>query len=320
MTLRHPLSAALLCSIVALALGPTRAATDSDDEDSRTYRCGDAKLALEIEEKAEGSVLRQACLARGGSRTCTSLDVPFLTTSNILIECRGADVEISLPQSVNYPVFTTVRLSYSGSTLRLARVYDSGVPPDARDYTSARQLIRAGKFDSGFDAWISSHEDPRCMNMGCRPSEQTTLLALGDEVAAQARASARSGRLDTALAMFEAYFTYLAAKAVVADGTPAGAAAALVKGELSELVPLLNDYAYYLSERKEYARARPLLDAVIKSEPRRWVAHLNLADVLWALADEGEARRHYALYARNIPSAKWPKRLRDRCGADCTAR
>ncbi|MCC6075177.1 ankyrin repeat domain-containing protein [Pseudomonas sp. GCM10022188] len=51
----------------------------------------------------------------------------------------------------------------------------------------------------------------------------------------------------------------------------------------SDIPRLLNDIAYWLTELGELARARPLLVEVLRREPQRMPARLNLADLDWRL-------------------------------------
>jgi len=60
----------------------------------------------------------------------------------------------------------------------------------------------------------------------------------------------------------------------------------------------LNDYAFILATKTKGndAKAVILLSQVLALDPKRAVAHLNLADVLWGLGKKGEAKAHYARY------------------------
>jgi hypothetical protein len=60
----------------------------------------------------------------------------------------------------------------------------------------------------------------------------------------------------------------------------------------------LNDYAFILATKTKDngARAASLLRAVLDLDPKRTVAHLNLADALWGQGKKDEAREHYRRY------------------------
>jgi tetratricopeptide (TPR) repeat protein len=60
----------------------------------------------------------------------------------------------------------------------------------------------------------------------------------------------------------------------------------------------LNDYAFILATKTKGngAKAATLLSQVLALDPKRAVAYLNLADVLWNLGKKGEAKAHYARY------------------------
>lgn len=60
----------------------------------------------------------------------------------------------------------------------------------------------------------------------------------------------------------------------------------------------LNDYAFILATKTKGngAKAAALLAQVLAMDPKRTVAYLNLADVLWGLGKRAEAKTHYAHY------------------------
>ena len=73
----------------------------------------------------------------------------------------------------------------------------------------------------------------------------------------------------------------------------------------------LNDYAFILATKTKGngAKAASLLRSVIALDPKREVAYLNLADVLWGQGKKEEAREQYRRYrelsgreAQDIPS------------------
>ncbi|HTO19193.1 MAG TPA: ankyrin repeat domain-containing protein [Pseudomonas sp.] len=72
----------------------------------------------------------------------------------------------------------------------------------------------------------------------------------------------------------------------------------------AEVVRLLNDTAYWLSEADRLAEARPLLLEVLRRDPQRTPAHLNLADLDWRLHTRdphnrthlARALEHYRVY------------------------
>lgn len=61
-----------------------------------------------------------------------------------------------------------------------------------------------------------------------------------------------------------------------------------------KVVAALNDYAFILGKNKRHAsKAVSLLRSVLTLDPKRRVAYLNLADVLWSLGKKDEARAQY---------------------------
>lgn len=311
----------LFLLLISASIGAANSANTPEPavDAAELHQCGDAQLALDYAD-GQDERLNRACLVLGRSRSCVDLGVEFFARTWLFrVECRGANVEITLPLSGNHPVYKTVRLNRQGNTLRLVGVEEPGMSPDKRDYSQARRLLSERKYEAGFAEWIEANIDLRCMGFGCRPSEQTQLLDLGsEEIAGQARTLYRARDIRSALGLIDAYFAFLGTKRVLTQGTAVGTAVGLADPTIAtKLTPLLNDYAFYLAEQGEYARARPLLEAVVKAAADRWVAHLNLGDVLWALSEQDLARRHYAQYAGHVPATRWPKNLRERCASAC---
>lgn len=103
----------------------------------------------------------------------------------------------------------------------------------------------------------------------------------------------------------------------------------------AEVVRLLNDTAYWLSEADLLAEARPLLLEVLRRDPQRTPAHLNLADLDWRLhmrdphnrTHLARALEHYRVYCslrladgqsvprRVLENLQLPKASADACRA-----
>ncbi len=65
---------------------------------------------------------------------------------------------------------------------------------------------------------------------------------------------------------------------------------------LGEYAMIMNNYAYYLEQTGDLDKSLIVLRKVLDLKPERMVAHLNIADVLWALGESIEARGHYIIY------------------------
>lgn len=80
----------------------------------------------------------------------------------------------------------------------------------------------------------------------------------------------------------------------------------------------LNDYGFFLQQAGDDNRAIPIFNAVIKEDPARAVAYLNLADSLWTLDRKQEAKSHYQTYQRLMAEAnkatQVPSRVAERQG------
>jgi len=63
-----------------------------------------------------------------------------------------------------------------------------------------------------------------------------------------------------------------------------------------------NDIAYYLEEAKIYEEAIFILKSIIKKEPNRVVAYLNLADSYWAIGNQELAKENYKKYIELMKS------------------
>lgn len=83
---------------------------------------------------------------------------------------------------------------------------------------------------------------------------------------------------------------------------------------VTDLVPIVNDYAFFMAESGRLQEAEPLLLQVIKNAPDRTVAHLNLADVEWGLGKHAEAKSHYRAYLEMLgpDKGKAPPRVSER--------
>lgn len=68
------------------------------------------------------------------------------------------------------------------------------------------------------------------------------------------------------------------------------------KLSLQELAAVFNDYAFFLSESNQSRKAEAYLLQVIKLNPKRVVAYINLGDVSWKLGKKAEARKYYKNY------------------------
>lgn len=78
-----------------------------------------------------------------------------------------------------------------------------------------------------------------------------------------------------------------------------------------------NDIAYYLEEAKIYDEAIFILKSIIKKEPTRTVAYLNLADSYWAINKKDLAKENYKKYvelmkSQNKDLKKIPKQVWER--------
>jgi len=78
-----------------------------------------------------------------------------------------------------------------------------------------------------------------------------------------------------------------------------------------------NDIAYYLAEAQIYEEAIFILKNIIKKEPTRIVAYLNLADSYWAIGNKESAKENYKKYvelmkSQNKDLKKIPKQVWDR--------
>lgn len=83
-----------------------------------------------------------------------------------------------------------------------------------------------------------------------------------------------------------------------------------------QLAPIMNDYAFFLSESGNHQAAEPILRQVLQVAPDRTVAYLNLADVLWNLGRPEEARAYYRQYLERMQPypEQVPDRVRARAG------
>lgn len=67
---------------------------------------------------------------------------------------------------------------------------------------------------------------------------------------------------------------------------------------------IYNDIAYFWQQAGYHREAIWLLAEILNIEPKRTVAHLNIADSLWAEGDTIQAKEHYQLYVRIMEGRK----------------
>ena len=81
---------------------------------------------------------------------------------------------------------------------------------------------------------------------------------------------------------------------------------------LGEYVMIMNDYAYYLEQTDDLDNSLIVLRKVLDLKPERMVAHLNIADVLWALGELVEAQEHYSIYVDMITDRELTHQIPER--------
>lgn len=123
----------------------------------------------------------------------------------------------------------------------------------------------------------------------------------------------RAGNLNDALRYLSYGIEQYALKFGLLQTNPSGWGAEY-RLPTSDLVPIVNDYAFFLAETGKLSEAEPLLLQVIQAAPGRVVAHLNLADVKWDLGKQAEARPHYRTYLELLgpDQGKAPPRVAER--------
>jgi tetratricopeptide (TPR) repeat protein len=65
-----------------------------------------------------------------------------------------------------------------------------------------------------------------------------------------------------------------------------------------------NDIAYYLEKAEIYDEAIFILENIIKKEPTRVVAYLNIADAYWGTENKSQAKKNYEKYLYLMKSQK----------------
>lgn len=79
-------------------------------------------------------------------------------------------------------------------------------------------------------------------------------------------------------------------------------------------VALLNDLGYYLERAQNATAAAIVLAAVRQQAPQRVVAILNMADALWALQAQGQARQLYQEYDQRMRANGLARQVPTRVG------
>jgi len=206
-------------------------------------------------------------------------------------ECAGAAIAIT-SQAPYRSALTTIHLVWDGESLAAV-----GAPvaadPGADAVEAAWRLIDAGRFAEG----LAALEAPYAHRLYAPGEPERRILEAAHRLSL---ARFRGGDLAGAVGVIEA------ADAALERGLPA-----------SGWIALRNDYGFFLLEAGRLDAARPALEAVVREDPTRSVARLNLADLLWAQGERAAASAHYDAYAAAVPEARWPERVGARLPEPC---
>ena len=80
---------------------------------------------------------------------------------------------------------------------------------------------------------------------------------------------------------------------------------------LGEYAMIMNNYAYFLEQTDDLDKSLVVLRKVLDLKPQRMVAHLNIADVLWALGEPAEAGGHYRIYVEMMTDRELTHQIPD---------
>jgi tetratricopeptide (TPR) repeat protein len=69
------------------------------------------------------------------------------------------------------------------------------------------------------------------------------------------------------------------------------------------VIPAINDYAFALQEAGDNTAALPLFQEIIKYQPDRTVAWLNMADAYWSTGNLDNAKKSYQQYTKLMATA-----------------
>lgn len=84
----------------------------------------------------------------------------------------------------------------------------------------------------------------------------------------------------------------------------------------AEFASVLNDYAYFKYEEKNYSEAEKIMKKVLEYSPNRIVAQINMGDILWVMDRKDEARNYYEKYVEllGLDNSVIPDRVFERLG------
>lgn len=89
---------------------------------------------------------------------------------------------------------------------------------------------------------------------------------------------------------------------------------------IGEFTRIANDYGFFLEQYGNFEKAVDVLYGVLKLDPERMVAYLNIADALWGLGESGNAAEFYRTYADMMMQvnlgSQIPPRVNSRVTAD----
>ncbi len=319
-----------LAGLAALALIASGrisiAAEEAGDEIERMIaKCPNGEeVEAFTDENSSGEVwLKEFCWSRKQGKLCKPLRVPFygagvIPFTGVNVECTGPTASVMLSLSTSYLVAQELIFRVQNGKLKLLSSKKLKPDPHQPNIEKVEKLLKQKKFKEGIEAWILENDDPNCMSSGCRPSDDTVAQDLGRAIPLFAK-NIFKGDPKSAANLHQAFFEHLKAVAVLDAATPEALAKKIPEKSAADYIGAANDWAYYLAEAKEYSQAKPILEAIVKIAPNRAVAHLNLADLLWATSQQKEAKEHYRAYAKQVKEAKWPAQLKERCPKACLA-
>lgn len=322
-TKRFLLSIAILMSVTSPShdgFSKTKTLSQFDEDGRMKVSCFDGSELFYRESDTPGEPAR-ICWRVGKQENCQQSEHEAMTgLVGVSLTCDKKSAEVLLPVSNNYPVFFQYKFEMRNQKIVFlgSKQVTESTENGANNFDIGLSALKVGKFKEGFSALQSTNDDG-CMNNGCRPTEDLArsqsldlVKRVGVEVGKIAQKFDQKTDLKKIISLYEGYFQFTLDLGLIQGGLEKTLITKVAKNALKDLEQPLNDWAFYLWKTKSYSDAQTLLESVLRLNPERSVAYLNLGDVLWDSDKKKEAKIAYAEYAKRVDQKKWPKSLKSR--------
>jgi tetratricopeptide (TPR) repeat protein len=276
---------------------------------------------LSVEKPLRSDDVAIICWTVGRQKNCQKANAEImLGLMPVTLNCNRSSAHVSLPVSTNYLVSHHYHFKIDNQKILFSgfKIENKSEDLFSDAFAEGISMLRRGRFDDGFKT-LKDADNDGCMSFGCQKptdklQEDNVALAkrVGLELGKISKEFDKKNEYQKLLFLYEGYFQFCLDLDVF-KGSPSKVVAEIVaKNAPKEFQQIVNDWGYYLWKAKDYPKAQMLLEAVIRLNPERAVAYLNLGDVRWDMGKMVEAKQAYIEYAKRVDQRRWPKYLKNR--------